>query len=211
MITIEIKQDTPEEVMSATAKFILNLRDIIHGDGSQATLPMAGVTASTIEKQTPLPVPAPAKTDEEEEEEGTVDDSELDVRGFPWDSRIHATTKTKLKNGEWKKLRGVEEVLVRQVEAELKQSMTQEEDQELPDVQPATEWPAAPVAPVAPVATGRSYTQLVQLVTEKVTANPDIGAAIQETVRSLGHGSVAELQTQEPEVIGEAYDAIEAL
>lgn len=57
---------------------------------------------------------------------GTVtDSSELDARGLPWDSRINAATKTKDKAGNWKYKVGVDrEVLVPQVEAELRAALT---------------------------------------------------------------------------------------
>jgi len=45
---------------------------------------------------------------------------ELDSAGFPWDERIHATTKTKMKDLTWKKARGVDPALVDQVRAETK-------------------------------------------------------------------------------------------
>lgn len=45
---------------------------------------------------------------------------ELDKNGLPWDERIHAGTKTKLKSGEWKAKKQVDPALVAQVEAELR-------------------------------------------------------------------------------------------
>lgn len=46
----------------------------------------------------------------------------LDVRGLPWDERIHASTKAKLASGAWRSRRGVSDELVKQVEAELRGS-----------------------------------------------------------------------------------------
>ncbi len=46
--------------------------------------------------------------------------SEVDSEGFPWDARIHASTKTKTQKGVWKSRKGVSDELVAQVEAELK-------------------------------------------------------------------------------------------
>jgi len=48
---------------------------------------------------------------------------ETDARGLPWDERIHAGTKTKMANGEWKKRRGVDTNTVVSVEAELRALM----------------------------------------------------------------------------------------
>jgi hypothetical protein len=45
---------------------------------------------------------------------------ELDEGGLPWDKRIHSGSKTKLVNGNWKKLRNVAAALVATVEAEIR-------------------------------------------------------------------------------------------
>lgn len=45
---------------------------------------------------------------------------ELDKNGLPWDARIHSSTKSKLKSGEWKEKRGVEAATVAAIEAELR-------------------------------------------------------------------------------------------
>lgn len=51
-----------------------------------------------------------------------IDATTLDARGFPWDSRIHAKTKTQNKDKTWKYAVGVDkEVLVPSVEAELRE------------------------------------------------------------------------------------------
>lgn len=39
----------------------------------------------------------------------TVIDNEVDSEGIPWDSRIHASTKTKVSTGAWKRKKGVSE------------------------------------------------------------------------------------------------------
>lgn len=46
--------------------------------------------------------------------------AELDSAGLPWDKRIHASTRAKLQDGTWRKLRGVDEALIATVEAELR-------------------------------------------------------------------------------------------
>lgn len=43
---------------------------------------------------------------------------ELDLEGFPWDSRIHTKAKSKLAGGAWKLTPGVDKALVAQVRAE---------------------------------------------------------------------------------------------
>lgn len=48
---------------------------------------------------------------------------EVDKDGIPWDARIHASTKTKLKDGSWKLARGVATELVAEITAQLKAVM----------------------------------------------------------------------------------------
>lgn len=83
-----------------------------------------------------------------------TDATTLDKNGLPWDSRIHSAAKTFNADGTWKYLRGVDrEVLVPQVEAELRGDKEREDyateieaGMNAPVV-PAVEAPQAPVAP----------------------------------------------------------------
>lgn len=52
-----------------------------------------------------------------------VTGGELDSEGLPWDSRIHASTRTKNADGKWKLLRGSDPAVVETVKAELRQIM----------------------------------------------------------------------------------------
>lgn len=79
---------------------------------------------------------------------------ELDSQGLPWDFRIHAKTKTKMKNGTWKKLRGSNSEVSKKIEDELKNV------QSLP--------PAPPVA-VPETKAPPSFSDLMQLVTKAIT------------------------------------------
>lgn len=47
----------------------------------------------------------------------------LDKEGIPWDSRIHASTKTLIADGSWKLRRGVDSAEVEKVKAQLKELM----------------------------------------------------------------------------------------
>lgn len=76
-----------------------------------------------------------------------TDATTLDKNGLPWDSRIHSAAKTFNADGTWKYLRGVDrEVLVPQVEAELRGDIATAEEVEAPAA-PVVEAPQAPVAP----------------------------------------------------------------
>lgn len=79
-----------------------------------------------------------------------TDATTLDKNGLPWDSRIHSAAKTFNADGTWKYLRGVDrEVLVPQVEAELRGDVAVAEEVEAP-VAPQAPVVEAPQAPVAP-------------------------------------------------------------
>ena len=88
-----------------------------------------------------------------------TDATTLDVNGMPWDSRIHAKTKTRNKDDSWKYAVGIDrEVLVPQVEAELRAAGYGKKDEVAnppvaatvtpPPVQAPT--PGAGLPPVAP-------------------------------------------------------------
>jgi hypothetical protein len=48
--------------------------------------------------------------------------TEVDVNGTPWDARIHSTTKSKTKDGAWRKMRGVSDEQYNAVIAEIGQA-----------------------------------------------------------------------------------------
>lgn len=86
-----------------------------------------------------------------------TDASTLDKNGLPWDSRIHSTAKSFNADGTWKYLRGIDrEVLVPQVEAELRAMMGKVDNVEEMIVEEApvvVEAPATAAVPQAPVVT----------------------------------------------------------
>lgn len=75
-------------------------------------------------------------TPSHEDDEGTDDGNPLDASGLPWDGRIHASTKRKTAKGMWQKRKGVQDIEVTNVEAELRSHPQQ---------------PTAPAAPSAPM------------------------------------------------------------
>lgn len=80
-----------------------------------------------------------------------TDATTLDKNGLPWDSRIHSAAKTFNADGTWKYLRGVDrEVLVPQVEAELRGDIATTEEVEAP-VAPVVEAPQPGLPPLAGV------------------------------------------------------------
>jgi len=65
------------------------------------------------------PTPDIADSPVELDEPDCSPDIELDKRGFPWDERIHASTKAKNADGTWRARKNVDKALVSEVEAEL--------------------------------------------------------------------------------------------
>jgi hypothetical protein len=95
----------------------------------------------------PAPTPANAAPTAAPQTASPAPGVELDVRGLPWDARIHSRGKSKLANGQWKLARGIDPNLVTQVENELRAVMAVP----TPTAAPAT--PAVPVPPpLAPAA-----------------------------------------------------------
>ena len=92
---------------------------------------------------------------------------EVDASGLPWDGRIHASTRSKTVDGNWKMRRGVDDDIVSAVLNELRQTMGLAPTEVVPPTpltpppaqvfaQPAAQVPlppfAPPVAPPAPPA-----------------------------------------------------------
>jgi hypothetical protein len=75
---------------------------------------------------------------------------ELDANGLPWDGRVHAESKGKIADGTWRKKRGVDQALVTEVEARLRElAAIPAAGVAMPPAVP--EVPAAPEAPIVPV------------------------------------------------------------
>ena len=155
---------------------------------------------------------------------------ELDKNGLPWDERIHAGTKTKLKSGEWKAKKQVDAALVAQVEAELRARVAASPAPvaaapvapaapvvdpaavfggAAPGVPPAPAIPTAPpVAPLAPAATvapsvsadPATFEQLMPRITAAVTAGIMPPTAVGAACAAHGVASVVTLQ-QSPQFV----------
>lgn len=74
---------------------------------------------------------------------------DLDAKGFPWDSRIHAESKAKIADGTWRKKRNLDPTVLANVEAELRQVMGATGAPLVPSTAPIA--PTPPLAPAAPV------------------------------------------------------------
>ena len=114
---------------------------------------------------------------------------DVDASGLPWDGRIHAGTRSKTQDGNWKMRRGVDDDIVSAVLNELRQTMGMAPTEVVPPTpltpppaqvfaQPAAQVPpppfVPPAAPPAPPAT--------TLPTETPQAGTAIGASPSEQI-----------------------------
>lgn len=138
-----------ETIASNQTRIISLLEVLVGANGTAAAIPAAVVEAAAG-------VNTPAKELTPGEDVGVVTDAtELDIKGMPWDSRIHAKTKTKNKDHTWKYAVGIDrDVLVPQVEAELRAAgygqTAAATPAATPGVPPVAETPTAPAAPAIP-------------------------------------------------------------
>lgn len=159
-----------------------------------------------------------------------VNGVEVDSAGLPWDRRIHSSAKSKIKDGTWKKLRGVDDALVAQVEAELRQSMNPvapvaepvQAAAPMPPA-PAREVAAAPVAesvpaaaptPPAPAATNAAPVTFADAMKKYAAAkakNVISDAQAAEFCQGKGLNGIASLSVCPGEIRGEFVAMVEAL
>lgn len=136
---------------------------------------------------------------------------ELDSKGLPWDERIHAGTKTKLKSGEWKAKKQVEAAVPAVPVAPVAPAVDPAAvfGAAAPGVQPAPAIPTAPpVAPLAPAATvapsvsadPATFEQLMPRITAAVTAGIMPPTAVGAACAAHGVASVVTLQ-QSPQFV----------
>lgn len=76
---------------------------------------------------------------------------DLDVRGLPYDSRIHSAGKSKNQDGTWRYRRGIDETIIEKVENEIKSIASPLQTSMIPPV-PVSSAPAMPVMPEVPMA-----------------------------------------------------------
>lgn len=130
----------------------------------------------------------------EESAIASEDSIEVDINGIPWDDRIHASSRAKLKGGAWKYKRGIQPAQIKAVESEL---LSEEVPPPPADIAPDTA-PAPPaemeVEAVAEVeqTIPHDMVSFMEAVTGKY-GNAQIDAAI----KAAGYGSVLDLQNEE--------------
>ena len=95
----------------------------------------------------------------------TIVDNEVDSEGVPWDNRIHASTKTRVKSGAWKLRKGVDDSVINQVKHELRSRVA--------NSSPAPTY-QAPTQYVSPEVVSHSAPSLPQTQTQVIPTLPSM-------------------------------------
>lgn len=129
--------------------------------------------------------------------------TEVDVRGLPWDGRIHTSTRAKNQDGSWRQRRGInDEAMVKRIEAELMAAMA---------ARPASG--AAPAVPQPPAADGTPTTfgammeAVSKLITDKRVTPDAVNAAL---MQHLGMPTMIGLGSR-PDLIPQAWGIVQSL
>ena len=227
---------TPAE-LRAKAKFFMTLADSLEAKaGAETTKKPDPAPASP-----PPPPPAPSgesaaealqhELDEGSEPDaasvfggaddnaGNTGDIELDADGIPWDGRIHAPSKIKLKKtNTWKLKRGIDKDYAAQVIEELKQTMNAgkpsvpAEPSAPPPAPPAASnsTPPAPPAPPAAESGNVNFSDLVRKITGNLSEGNITNAQVNEMLRTFEIASVPMLKNR-PDVWGMVDQHLDSL
>lgn len=166
------KTPTPNELVYSAEKPV----NILPPTECGFNVPPFDVTPGSVPVLCPAP---PADTeagwpDPPQPEQAATD--HLDADGIPWDARIHAGTKTRLKaDNTWKLKPGVDKGLVDQIKAELKgvQAVVAPQQTQAVPAPPATtlaDVSAALGAPPPPPTGPANFAELIKEVTSRITA-----------------------------------------
>lgn len=157
-------------------------------------------TVTPVETYTPAPIEA-----------------DVDAKGFPWDERIHSSSKEKIQNGTWKYKRGVYKDIVAQVELELRgnvptTSPTQiSEPTVTPNAEVTTEQtpppPPPPPPPPASAVESNAPATFAELM-QRITANKVPLQKLQAWCTDKQLGSFTLLGQASNETIAEAAKAL---
>lgn len=156
---------------------------------------------------------------------------ELDSAGYPWDHRIHSSTKSKIKDGTWKLARGVDQTVVDQVRGEFRQNMAAPITVAPALAAPAAVIPPAPaidpvpaqpvpapapaIAAAAPAAErptnpGLLFTSTLAKYAEAEKAGKVAAGSGDAWAKEAGLSNMAGLITR-PDLCGQFYDQLVAL
>lgn len=116
----------------------------------------------------------------------TTETPALDADGLPWDERIHSSSKECVKDGTWRKKRGVADSLVKVVEAELRGTPE-------PTLTVPTELTAVTAVTAPAPAPEMTFSQLLDGVTKALIAGELTQVKINEALDSVGMAALPHL------------------
>jgi hypothetical protein len=114
---VSITAETPKELRKKLVALLD--QDVFAGETVTTTVRagLAVVEEESDEEMEDVPSPYTGKPSIDR---STVVDNEVDAEGIPWDDRIHASSKAKVKDGTWRTKRGVEDATIYEVKKELR-------------------------------------------------------------------------------------------
>lgn len=156
----QLKQEISEHLrneVNDSAGVVFNATELAEAEalGKSAHSTVAAEASQTVHADTPVTTSTPAPTtvfgqpaqntvNEANPVAQTTDSPVRDANGLVWDERIHSSSKEFVKDGTWRKRRGVSDDIVAQVEAELRG---------------VPKYPAVDVTQVYANVTGKSFEQ----------------------------------------------------
>jgi hypothetical protein len=126
-ITITITGASADEALRC-------MRQLAHADGQEQ--PAAPPPPQDGQEQPAAPPPPQDGQEQPAAPPPPQDGQELDSEGNPWDSRIHAPSRIRNKDGRWRIKRGVDRDLVDQVTSENRAILAATPPQDQPDAPP---------------------------------------------------------------------------
>ena len=194
-ITLTIPRDDQEALIAAGEFFLTLAGDrrieaVSASDGPQLRIPTPLTQPVSPEPDQPLmDIPEPVLIDPESDQALTdIPEPVLDANGLPWDERIHAGTKTKTADGSWKKKRGVDPDVLKEIEQELRDLMS------IPlGGEPLTDVPA----PVTDVPTSMNYAEFLKAVSQLIIEGKTTLEKVNEACRDKGVQSMHLVGTRE--------------
>lgn len=127
----------------------------------------------------------------------------VDVKGMPWDARIHSNGRTLIQAGTWKYKKGVSDETIDAVEAELRGASV--------PTPPAVTVPVPPVPVITqPASEGTTFNDLLNMVSEGMVSGAITQAQLTQVLSEVGVTALPLLMTQ-PALIQTVVDKLEAL
>jgi len=207
--TIELDGTTSREQAQRLAEHIRNAPQIVEVVTSTGET----VTAELVHGDETSALDFPPESDEPLT---NLTPPDVDVRGIPWDERIHASTKATNGDDTWRNKRGVDKALLAAVEAELLAAVDSAPVPNAPDAPAATASgadvaeaasevplppaPAAeasatiiPEAPASPSADAPTFKDAMAIVTTRQREGTLTQVQVSEAAQALGLSSVVDL------------------